>query len=197
MIESLTAVLIFVTIVYAWSTHRIQQANENVVALMRQQLDQALRAYVSLGIHQFPGNPIFFLRIRNVGRTCASALKLTIDKPLWSFEGTGSDAERELNSMTPFSESIDSFPPDAELLVPINAGPFLFRKMANRDKSPLVFTISANYQSSSTQIFEQTTIDLRPFAHAHRPIDPLQKSLDSISEQLAKICDAVKSLSSS
>jgi len=194
MTEFLTGVLVLVTIVYAWSTFRIQRANENVVALMRQQLDQALRAYVTIGTFQYPGNSIFFIRIRNTGRTAAVQLKLNLDRAVYQFEGT--PEEVDLNKTTIFSEIIESFPPDAELLIPIHGGISLFSKSTDREKSPLVFKITSIYQNSSNNVTEHTTIDLRPYARAHRPIDPIHNDLESISENLREIRSAIQSLPS-
>ena len=195
MITFLTGVLVLVTIVYAWSTFRIQQANENVVALMRQQLEQALRPYISIGIFQYPGNSIFFIRIRNTGRTAAVQLRLSLDKVVYQFEGT--PEEIDLNRTTIFSEITESFPPEAELLVPIHAGIPLFRQSTDREKSPLVFKITAAYQYSNNNVTEHTTIDLRPYARAHRPIDPIHNDLEAISKNLHEIRSAIQNLPSS
>lgn len=192
MIEVLTAILILVTIIYAWSTLRIQKANESVVKLMGQQLELALRPYITIGYHQFPGNQMIFIRIRNTGKSAASDILFTLDQPV--FQLIRSQGEIDLRDTAIFSEQIDSFAPDSELLVPIHGGATIYNSKLNANKIPLVFAITANYKWTSTSFSEKTTVDLRPFARAQRPFDPIQNELESITGGLKDLCNAVQNL---
>jgi hypothetical protein len=170
---TLTFVLVAVTIVYAWSTYRIQKANESIVALTKQQLENALRPYISVGVFVIPNSLVFKLCIVNTGRTAAKNLSLSLDRSFCQF----ADPKRDLLSLRAFKESVDSFPPGAELSFLLATSIILFGPSAAASLTPPTFSITASYDFGAGRVVETTAIDLRPYLDSGMPIDPLISEL--------------------
>jgi hypothetical protein len=181
----LTAVLVLITLVYAWSTYRIQLANENLVRISHEQLAQANRPYIVASIDLLPHNPIFYLHVRNTGRTAAQDLRLAIDHDFFQFGENGSD--RNLATFRAFNEPFDSFPPDAALVFPLAQSFVVFGEHADLAKTPTRFTITATYHTGSQQVTERHPIDLRPYFMSSLPVDPFLTQQEDMVKALKAI----------
>ena len=79
---ALTGVLVGITAIYAYLTHRMVKSSEASVALMKQQADAICRPYVSLSLVKQPNNPFILLRVENNGQTAARDMTLTLGPDL-------------------------------------------------------------------------------------------------------------------
>lgn len=193
MIEFLTSLLVIITAFYAWATYRILKANERVVEAMREQSEATYRPYVTVTLRLEPDNPIFYLRIANLGKTAATDLRLTIDRSFFKF---GDRSERkDLASLAAFNQPIDSLPPESEIVFGLAQSFVVFADGADPTTCPTNFTVSAAYKFGAKEVKERHIIDLRPYLGADIPQDPIIRKLKSINDTLGKITGAINSAS--
>lgn len=192
MIELLTALLVLITAFYAWATYRILKANEHVVEAMREQAEATFRPYVIVTVRLEPDNPIFYLRVANIGRTAAANLRLTIDRSFFKFGEKGD--KNDLASFSAFNRQIDSLPPDSEIIFGLAQGFVVFSPGADEAICPKRFTVTANYRFGEKQVEERHHIDLGPYLHADVPQDPIVRKLRSINESLGNLTAVVKQI---
>lgn len=108
----LTLALVVITGFYAWATLKILRANEAMVSTMRDQQNAAMRPYILVSTNLRMGTQLLYLSIKNVGKTAALNLKLSLDK---SFYQLGEKREeRNIANSAAFSRTIDSLPPDGQ-----------------------------------------------------------------------------------
>lgn len=190
MIEFLTALLVLITGFYAWATYRILKANELVVEAMLEQSEATYRPYVTVGLFLEPDNPIFYLRIANLGKTAATDLRLAIDRSFFKF---GERSERnDLASFAAFNQPIDSLPPESEIIFGLAQGFVVFADGADPTTCPTTFTVTTTYRFGAKQAEERHVIDLRPYLHADIPQDPVIRKLKAINDSLGKLTGVVK-----
>ena len=167
MIEILTALLVVITGFYAWATFRILRANEAVVQVMKDQLEAQSRPYVHPSLFVVSGTNIFGLRVKNTGKTAANNLCLSIDKDFFLFANK-TDGQN-LRNMNAFTQSIASFPPDAEIEFWLAQGPDIFAENADQAAVPQTFAIRAEYAFSGKAVSENTSLDFRPYLNTQAP----------------------------
>ena len=80
MIEVLTGLLVVLTGLYAYLTHRIAQANQSAVATMREQITASVRPYVYFDL--VPHGVLVEARLRNNGVTAAHNVSITTEPQL-------------------------------------------------------------------------------------------------------------------
>src|SRR5687767_256223 len=107
-IEYLTAILVFVTAIYAYLTLRMAKASEASVEAIRAQSEATLRPYITIAPFIRPHTPFLYLRIANTGRTGASDLRLSIDRDFFKF-GEQDRPDQNLRTMSAFATPIDTF----------------------------------------------------------------------------------------
>lgn len=180
----LTLALVVITAFYAWITQKILRANESMVLTMKNQQDAEMRPYIEITMNVWAGTQILRLSIKNVGKTSAASLRLSIDKNFHQFRNQ--HPERNLANHPAFSSTIESFPPGSELLFDLGTGPDIYSKSNINDLCPLVFTIKAEYISGSNFIVENSTIDLHPYIDTVVPTDPIVEELSRLRAELEK-----------
>ena len=185
IIEILTAILVVITTFYAWATFKILRANEKVVEVMHEQAVATSRPYVVVAPILELDNPIFYLKISNLGRTSAINLRLTLDKSFFKF---GEDSkQRDLANFTAFNQLIHSFPPGAEITFSLAQGFKIFEGSTENPKLPHTFSVTAEYEFAGNKVHEVNKIDLRPYIGADVPQDAYIRKLKEISESLKNI----------
>lgn len=182
--EYLTAILVFITAIYAYLTHRMAKASEASVEAMRLQSESTLRPYISISPFIRPQALFLYLKIANTGRTGAQNLRLTLDRDF--FEWGENRAENNIRSFNAFSLPIDSFPPGSELLFALGQGWVLFAENSNPAITPLQFNITATYEFFGKTVEEITRIDLRPYLRTEGEHDPIVEELEKIRKALEK-----------
>lgn len=160
-LEVLTGVLVAITGFYALATFQILRANQQAVAVMREQTEALARPYLAIAPFVPERGFLFYLRIANTGKTPAEDLRLSIDRDFYQYGEA--QPEKNLAGMPAFNEPIDSLPPGAELIFGLAQGPQLFGEGANEDTTPSRFEITAEYSFAGKTVTEKTHVDLRPY----------------------------------
>lgn len=184
-IEFLTTLLVIITAIYAYLTYRLAKASEASVESMQEQSEALVRPYVTIQPFVRPHTSILYLRIKNVGRTNAINLKLSIDRDFYQFGETNSP-EKNLKSLSAFTSPIDSFAPDAELLFALAQGWVIFGDDGKQNNCPSQFTVTASYEFGERQVTETSQIDLRPYYNSEGYHDPLVEEINKIRVVLEK-----------
>lgn len=184
-IEILTAILAFITAIYAHLTHRMAKASEASVEAMRDQSEAMQRPYIIVAPFIKPHTPFLYLRVKNTGRMGAHNLRLTLDRDFFQF-GEKEPADKNLRIKSAFSTPIDSFPPGAELIFPLGPGWVLFGENAQPDVSPTQFNVTAIYEFFEKEVEEVSRIDLRPYLNAEGEYEPIVEELKKIREIMEK-----------
>jgi hypothetical protein len=179
VIEYLTAILTFITAIYAYLTHRMAKASEASVEAMRDQSEAMLRPYVTAAPFIRPNTPFLYIRVKNTGKMGAQNLRLTFDRDFFQF-GEKDRAEKNLRTMSAFSTPIDSFPPGAELSFALGQGWVIFGENAQPDVCPTQFNITATYEFLGKVVEEVNRIDLRPYIGTEGEHDPVVEELERI-----------------
>jgi hypothetical protein len=158
---------------------------------MREQSEATYRPYVAITPFLEPDNPIFYLRIANLGKTAATDLRLAIDRSFFKF---GKRSERsDLASFAAFNAPIDSLPPDSEIVFSLAQSFVIFAEGADPTTCPTTFTVTASYKIGAKQVEERHVIDLKPYFNADVPQDAIIRKLKAIDDSLGKLTGAVKS----
>jgi hypothetical protein len=190
VIESLTAILVVITGVYAYLTHRIAKATESSVAAINRQSEASLRPYITVAPFVRPKALFLYLRIANNGHTAAENLRLTLDRDFFQW-GKREHPERNLRTQSAFTLPIDNFAPGAELLFGLGQGWVLFGADADPASTPLQFNVVATYEFFGKKVEETTHVDLRPYPGSEGEVDPLIEELERIRKELEKLPPAL------
>ena len=184
IMEFLTAILVLITGIYAYLTHRMAMASEASVDAMRLQSESMLRPYISVSPFIRPQALSLYLRIVNTGRTGAQNLRLALDRDFYQW-GENRE-ENNIRTLNAFSLPIDSFPPETELLFALGQAWVLFAENANPATTPLQFNVTAKYEFFGKTVEELTRIDLRPYLRSEGDHDPIVEELERIRKVLEK-----------
>lgn len=187
VIDYLTAILVFITAIYAYLTHRMTKASEASVEAVRAQSEAMLRPYITVAPFIRPHTPFLYLRVENTGRIGSQNLRLTLDRDFFQF-GEKDRADNNLRTMSAFSTSIDNFPPGAELIFALGPGWVLFGENAQPDVSPTQFNVTATYEFLGKRAEEVNRVDLRPYIGTEGEREPVVEEL----EQIRKIMEKMK-----
>ncbi len=185
VIDYLTAILAFITGIYAWSTNRMARAADASLQAVVAQSEAMLRPYVTISPWIRPKALFFYLRISNSGRTAATNLRLTIDRDFFQW-GHADRPDHNLRTKSVFSQAIDSLSPGAELLFGLGQGPVLFGPGARPEVTPVQFSVTAAYEFFGKAVVEVSRIDLRPFLGSDGEPDPLIEELERIRSAIEK-----------
>lgn len=185
MIEFLTLLLVAITGFYAWVTFKILKANEAVLSEMRNEQEALVRPYISIAPTIFIDDPCFFLSIKNIGKTEAKNLKLTMDKDF--FKLGKKENGRNIKELPAFSEPIASFAPGAEILIRLVQHFVVFDKNADENITPKTFSIYVQYDFGKKSTLEKTIIDLNPFINTEMPQNSIVKQLGKINDSISNI----------
>ena len=180
-----TLTLVLVTAFYAYATFKILRANEAMVKTMRDQQNAAMRPYIIISVNVRMGTQLLYLSIKNVGMTAAIDLRLSMDK---NFYQLGEKREeRNIANSVAFSQTINSLPPDGQFLFLLGNGTTLYSESNSEGLSPLLFTITANYRSTTDSYTETSVVDLRPYINTDAPYDPVVEELRSLRQEVTKL----------
>ena len=186
VIEWLTAVLVVITAVYAYLTHRIAKASEASVAAINRQSEASLRPYITISPFVRPKALFLYLRVANTGRTSAENVRLTLDRDFFQW-GKADSPSRNLRNQNTFSLPIDSVAPGTELLFGLGQPWVIFAEAADPAVTPLQFTVAAAYEFFGKRVDETTHIDLRPYIGSEGESDALIEELERIRKELEKL----------
>lgn len=177
--------LVIITAFYAWVTQKILRANESMVLTMKNQQDAEMRPYIEVTMNVRTGTQMLRLSIKNVGRTSAFSLRLSLDRAFHQFRDAR--PERNLLNHPAFSNTIESFPPGSELIFDLGTGPDIYSNSNDENLCPLIFKVTAEYSASSKTTNETSVIDLTPYINTSIPTDPIVEELTRLRDELTKI----------
>lgn len=184
MNQILTGALVLITAFYAWATYKILKANEKVVDTMHEQAEAMTRPYVAVTALLEVDNPIFYLRIANTGKTAATDLNLSLDKPF-----------SRLTEKSAFNDMIKSFPPGAEIVFLLAQSFVIFADNADSNVTPSCFTVTAEYSFGGKRVVEANIIDLKPYLGASIPQDAYVRKLNAINESIQMVAKKIEKAS--
>lgn len=179
IIDYLTGVLVIVTAIYSYLTHKMVKASEASVEAIREQSESMLRPYVSITPYVRPQTSILYLRIENTGRTAAENLQLSMDKDFFQF-GEGQRPDCNLRTKPAFVDAMQSLPPGGKLVFALAQGFNIFAADADATIVPQQFSITAEYEFAPKRVKETHRIDLRPYLGTEGERDPLVDELEKI-----------------
>lgn len=185
VIEYLTAILAFITAIYAYLTFRMAKASETSVEMMRGQSEAMMRPYVTVAPFIRPHTTILYLRVSNIGKMAAQNLSLSLDRDFFQF-GDGNRPDRNLRGISAFSTPIDSFAPGMELIFGLAQGSVIFGKGTLPSVCPTQFNITATYEFLGKTVTEVSRVDLRPYIGSEGERDPVVEELERIRDVLSK-----------
>lgn len=185
VIEYLTAILAFITAIYAYLTFRMAKASEASVEMMRDQSEAMSRPYVTVTPFIRPHTTLLYLRVNNVGKTAAHNLLLSLDRDFFQF-GELNRPDRNLKTISAFSTPIDSFAPGIELIFGLAQGFVIFGDGGKTGACPTQFSITATYEYLGRSITEVNRIDLRPYIGSEGERDPIVEELERIRRVMEK-----------
>ena len=180
----LTLALVIITGFYAWATFKILQANEGVVAAMREQTEAQLRPYVTASVSVRTGTTLLCLEIQNTGRSPAVRLRLHMDRAFYPHAERRED--ENIAKLPAFTEPIESLAPNARLVFILGVGGTIFGTKANDDLCPKVFHVHATYAYAGRDYSEDTTLDIRPMLHSSVVHHPVAEEIKGLREMLDK-----------
>jgi hypothetical protein len=184
VIEYLTAILTFITAIYAYLTYRMVKASEASVEMMRSQSETMLRPYVTVAPFIRPHTPFLYLRIKNTGKTSAENLRLTLDQDFFQF-GENNRSEKNLRNLSAFNTPIDSLPPEVELIFGLAESWVIFQEGGNTE-CPVQFKVTSEYEFFGKKYEERHYIDLRAYLGTVGELDPVVEELERIRKVMEK-----------
>ncbi|MFE8073515.1 hypothetical protein QQM79_20900 [Marinobacteraceae bacterium S3BR75-40.1] len=179
VIDYLTAILVFITAIYAYLTHRMAKASEASVNAMREQSEALIRPYVTVTPYVRPHTTILYLKIENTGKTAAEDLTLSLNKDFFQF-GETDNSEKNLRTANAFTEVIESMPPGTKLHFALAQGFKIFGDEADENAAPQQFEITAKYKFGKKEYNERHRIDLRPYIGTEGERDPLVEEMERL-----------------
>ncbi len=179
----LTGVLVIITGIYAYLTHRMAKASLTSVRLMKEQTDAISRPYVVVSLVKRPNNPFIHLRVENTGQTAATNLRLSLGGI--DFEKIKNlDVIKKLSGSHLFTKQIDSFSPRSPVFFLIGSGAAFCGEDAKLHKD--TFTVTAHYSFAGQTVSETTTVDVNQYNATSLETDPVVDVLNKIKDEIAK-----------
>ncbi len=181
----LTFILVVVTAVYVFFTFKILQENQKAIRVMEAQLEASTRPYIVIKTFSVHESQMILLSISNIGKSAAEELKLQIDKDFYRYGK--SEEDFNLKELNLFKNTTEHFQPGTELVYYLVDAEELFKKPNNINKTPLQFTITAEYKYLGKNFIEKTIIDLTQNRDVAMNYDPFIGNLKKIADSVEKI----------
>jgi len=174
MIEFLTAVLVFITALYAFITYKILKANQESVQSMKLQYISFIRPYIVTEIY-INMDAYFYLKIKNTGKSNAENLELNIDKPFYTL--ARKRPEENIANRYEFNNVLKSFPPKSELVMQLAHGTQLYSDKYDENLTPLQFKIRVRYNYGNEKFVEELNIDLKQYENMILLREPIAEEI--------------------
>jgi len=187
---ALNILLVCITGMYAFLTYRILRANRQTIDEMQKQNESYIRPYILISAFVPSASIVFCLRIKNIGKSIASNVKLEISSDFYQFGGN--KESDNLKNFSCFVNQIRSIPPDSEINFELAQSFVIFGDKADPLKTPTTFVVTARYDWGNKYYTESTTIDLKPYLGSISPPDPMHEILRGIKDELGKIQQVIK-----
>ena len=178
----LTAILVFLTAIYAYLTHRMVKVSEESVNETKIQTEALTRPYITIQPILKKHSPVISLSIKNTGLSAASNLRISIDRDFFQFNQP-KDPTKNIRNFKIFSKPIKSFAPNYELTFPL-AQSFVILGAEASDSCPSEFIITAEYEFAGKSVIEESYIDIEVFTGGEVDLDPLVSEIEKIRKSI-------------
>lgn len=189
VIEILTSLLVIITGIYAFLTHRILQANRASVALMTSQIESSTRPYVVVSLSRERAG-FYSFEVSNLGRSSARQLHLTCDPEIKPVGAAG--------DVVQFGKPTDAtglFRHPITYLAPGQTVRALFGHYSGiRDSYPdLTFKITLRYEGTGKSYEEMAELSLKPTDEtSHLAEYDIGQEIHEIRKAIEKIRDKIQ-----
>ncbi|WP_165735070.1 hypothetical protein [Pseudoalteromonas sp. C8] len=174
----LTDILVFLTAIYAYLTHKMVKVSEESVNETRIQTEALTRPYITIQPILKKHSPVIFLSIKNTGLSAASNLRISIDRDFFQFNQPNNQ-EKNLRNFKIFNAPIKSFAPNYELTFPL-AQSFIILGGEAPENCPSEFIITTEYEFAGKSVIEENYIDIEVFTGGEVDMDPLVSEVEKI-----------------
>ena len=178
----LTAVLVVITGIYAYLTHRMVKASEETTKLMKEQADAIARPYVALSLAKQRNNPFILLRVENTGQTAAKNMKLRLGPEFDTIKHLKGPSG--LKDSYLFTKTVATFPPQSPVYFLLGFGDSYVADDKTRPQQ--TFSITASYSFSDKTVDEITWLDVNQYDGTALETDPIVVALNKLKDEIAK-----------
>ncbi|MBN1787699.1 MAG: hypothetical protein JW806_04825 [Sedimentisphaerales bacterium] len=157
---------------------------------------ESIRPYITIKTDIDPASRTVCLKISNTGKTSAENLRLSMNKVFCPIDikrdennnGKLVPYQRSaLNDVYLFKKEIQTFPPGQEIIFYLGEASHIF-KDDFREKTPLQFSITAEYNYQKSKKKEETVIDLEVYRLSQlEPLGRTIKTLQGIENAIRKL----------
>ncbi|MCG7565512.1 hypothetical protein MHM95_04365 [Pseudoalteromonas sp. CnMc7-15] len=176
--ECLTAILVFLTAIYALLTHRMVKLSEESIRESKLQTEALTRPYITIQPLLKKHTPVVYLSIKNTGLVGAKNLRLELDRDFFQFNESAKP-NKNLRTLKAFTLPIQQFSPNSELVFPL-AQSFLILGEEASASCPAEFSVTATYEYANKTVTEVSYIDIEAFSGGEVDRDPLVNEVEKI-----------------
>jgi hypothetical protein len=157
--------------------------------LVRDQLEESLRPLIVVDPVIDAVNRVFKLRIRNLGRSAATNLRMSLDRDMNMF----GSPELNLRQAYAFREGIATFGASAELTFELGVDWQMLRP-DSEGMPPARFSVNWSYNFAKKTYRESASVDFHVLTWSTSSPDALVRELQQTNKLLDKIADALKAI---
>lgn len=182
----LTALLVFITAIYAGLTHSIAKSNRVMTYQVRTQIESQTRPVISINI-EIRHKTIFSLKISNRGQSPATAIYFKISQSIYQYGDFTED--RNLANIQLFNQEIPTMAPGDVFLLDLYQGFNINKMESGQNITPDRFKVTADYKFGEVSYHEIFHIDLRPYLYTRaddRETEELQRIAKILEERLKR-----------
>ncbi|MCG3114929.1 MAG: helix-hairpin-helix domain-containing protein [Candidatus Manganitrophus sp. SA1] len=175
--EILTAILVVITGVYAYLTHRI-------VKEMQITREADLRPY--LDVDAVAISFMFHLIIKNNGKTAAQQVRFKFDKSIENIW------KEKVDQLPLFKDGIDFLAPGKQYSIALGPTHFWLGKDVDKAKHPSIFTVYVEYSYLGLKKFqEKSVINLETYMHTEAYENEVVKSIKKLDENIKRSLESL------
>jgi hypothetical protein len=177
-------VLVVVTGLYVFLTYQIAHANSKMAQHLVDQQEEMSRPIIAANI-EIRSQVLLVLVIRNVGRTVASNVRMSLDRDFFRFGQTESG---NLRNLSIFQKESFTLAPGDLLRFDLAQGFVIFADDADESLVPKTFEIEIEYVSLRKPYKETIAVDLKPYQMTNWPKSELALEIESLAKVLDRAC---------
>jgi hypothetical protein len=177
----LTGVLVVITGIYAYLTHRMVKSSEASVALMKEQTEAISRPYIAISLVKPPNNPYIHLRIENTGRSAAHNVRFALGPEVDAV--CQKETIRHLRESYLFTKEILSLPPGSPVLFLLGLGDRIGTE-PDSERPQKTVSVTAEYGFAGSRVKETTWLDVNQYDNTILDTDPLVSAVQELTKAM-------------
>lgn len=188
IIASATVASVIVAAVYAGLTYLLARKNGEMVALMKAQHREFIAPHVtlSLGIKH---SIITTVKIRNVGRSAARNVRLSLDRDFYQF--AEHQPEKNVRKWPLFQQAMPCLGAGDEIFFMLCQGFNIDKEIGGVNITPSKFSISVVYEFGGVERSENYEVDLGFYFRTQQDRSQELEELEKIQKHLGKLVGVV------